>query len=77
MALLRAIFAVQDIESAQVIVIKTVLGPRERNKLLSLTVTRSEFDFLERESEGMDTEYKMLQLGANIRRYLLPESQIL
>jgi hypothetical protein len=77
LVLLRAIFAVQEIQSAQVIVVKASLGPRESDKLLSLDVTRVEFDFLQQKTDGMDTEYKMIQLGAHIRRYLLPESQIL
>jgi len=77
LVLLRAIFAVQEIQSAQVIVVKASLGPRESDKLLSLAATRMEFDFLQQKTDGMDTEYKMIQLGAHIRRYLLPESQIL
>lgn len=77
MALLDGIFAVEGIGSARVIIVKTILDARGRTKLLSLEVTRPEFDFLKCDIEDMDTEYKLVQVGAHIRRGLLPESQIL
>ncbi len=78
MALLQAIFDVKEIQLARVEVIKSSFGTVESQKLFWVDVTRSEYEnFLVCEIEGMDTEYKLIQLGARILRFLLPEAQIL
>lgn len=69
-------FTEQKVMNCQVIMRKMSFGAMETQKLFSLTISREEFGFLKNKIEGMDMEYKMVQLGAHIVRHLLPESQI-
>jgi hypothetical protein len=77
MTLLDGIFRQKPIARAHVIVVKASFGILEREKLFTLDVSRDEFDFLKKPIEGMDMEYKMLQVGAHIQRHLFAEAQIL
>ena len=72
----QSIFREPRIDSAQVAISKTQSN-LELDKLFKLELTRKEFNFVRSKIEGMDTDYKMVQLGAIIRHYQLPEAQIL
>ncbi len=77
-SLLQAAFNVNELQNVTIVVVKAWFGPSERQKLLTVTVTRNEYkNFLSAKVKGMDLDYKVKQLGAEIAHHLLPEAQIM
>ena len=76
-SILNELFSISEIAEVHITFFRESLARLENLKLLDVRLTKKEYGFVVKKTQGMDTIYKLRQLGANYYHYHLPESQIL
>jgi hypothetical protein len=77
LSILRTVFEVREINEMHILFFRESLGTLATQKLFDVKLDKDECAFIREKTHGMDTIYKLRQLGATYHYYLLPESQLL